>query len=136
MTFLRYLFVQVLAYVVDMCIFLIFLNWVASGPICANIFSKISAGFFAFMVQRKFTFKVASNELIQRQAFRYFTVLIINIPIASAILFLILLLISDKVIAKISADIVGVGISYLFSKYFIFSTKQNHIENFKWHCKR
>lgn len=126
MTFLRYLFVQLLAYFVDIVFFLIFLNWVLIGPIYSNIFSKIFAGLFAFITQRKFTFRVITKDQIGKQAIRYIIVLIINIPIASAILFLILILISNNLIAKIFSDIIGVGISYILSKYFIFTKKSIH----------
>jgi putative flippase GtrA len=122
MTFLRYLVVQLMAYVVDMGSFMLLLNLIIIDPITANILSKILAGIFAFILQRKFTFRVEADGLLQKQAMRYFVILFINIPIASSILFLMLLWTPDAVRAKLFSDIACVGISYLLSKYFIFSS--------------
>jgi putative flippase GtrA len=120
MTFLRYSIVQILAYAIDMGIFILLINTPLIDPIGVNILSKISAGIFAFIVQRKFTFKVAAKELVKMQAIRYFIVLIFNIPIASVILILMLYLIADPVLAKFLSDIVCVNLSYMLGKYFIF----------------
>lgn len=118
---IRYILVQTLAYLVDMSTFLICLDWINLGVIYANILSKISAGFFAFFIQRKFTFKVNTNEKIGKQASLYFIFLFINIPIASVMLFLTVQLFSESIVAKFFADILCLGISYLLSKFFIFS---------------
>ena len=121
MTFLRYLTIQVLAYGIDMGSFLFALHFELLGPIAANVVAKLAAGGFAFVAHRSFTFDVAGADLIARQALRYFLILAANIPIASAILALILQWIPTPAIAKFLSDVICVAISYGLSKYFIFN---------------
>lgn len=120
MTLLKYLLVQVSAYFIEMGAFLISLYFAILDPISANIFSKCCAGLFAFFAQRIFTFRVGGRGEVGRQAFRYFLVLMINIPIASAILSIFLSWISTPALAKFLADVVCVAISFLLSRNFIF----------------
>jgi putative flippase GtrA len=120
--FLRYLVVQLLAYILDMSTFFVFINYVLIDPIYANILSKSFAGIFAFIVQRKFTFRINQKKLARGQAIRYFFVLVVNIPIASFLLAMTLLFNLEAVFAKLLSDIACVGISYFLSKYFIFSS--------------
>ena len=126
MIFLRYLVVQVIAYVVDMGAFMLILNIFTAEPLVANLISKTAAGSFAFIFQRSFTFRVIHKELIGRQALRYFFVLMINIPLTSVILALTLLWITTPTIAKFLSDIACVGISFVLGKYFIFSGNPNN----------
>jgi putative flippase GtrA len=129
MTFLKYLAVQVLAYVIDMGIFILIVSLTFISPIGANVLSKFFAGIFAFIVQRKFTFNIQANYQTRKQAALYFLVLIINIPIASTVFFLTLYLVSDAVLAKFLSDIACVGISYLLSKHLIFSKSHSTADN-------
>lgn len=121
MTFLRYVLIQVLAYGIDMGLFLFALHFELVGPIGANVAAKLAAGGFAFLAHRSFTFDVAGGDRIRQQVLRYFVVLALNIPIASAILAMILHWISIPVVAKFISDVVCVAISYGLSKYFIFN---------------
>lgn len=123
MTFLRYLVIQVLAYGIDMgaFLFVLFVGW--ADPIVANVISKLAAGTFAFVAHRSFTFGVAGAGFAGRQAVRYFLVLAVNVPIASAILGLVLLWIPHPAIAKFLSDVVCVALSYVLSKRFIFNTQ-------------
>lgn len=121
MTFLRYLAIQVLAYGIDMGAFLFALHFELLGPIFANIVAKLVAGCFAFVAHRSFTFGVTGRSLIGRQTVRYFLLLAINIPIASAILALVLQWVPAPAIAKFLSDVVCVAVSYVLSKYFIFN---------------
>jgi putative flippase GtrA len=121
MTLIKYLTVQVLAYFIDMGIYIFLVSMLFISPFFANIISKFIAGIFAFIIQRRFTFRVPANYRMCKQAALYFLVLIINIPVASAILILILNFISDAVLAKFLSDIACIGISYLLSKNIIFS---------------
>ena len=122
MTFVRYVIIQLLAYIIDMLVFLITLKLDLFGPIVANIFGKTSAGLFAFITHRNFTFQVSNRVDRKRQAIRYFMILGSNIPISTGILSVCLLWISEPVIAKILADCIGVVLSYLLSKHFIFTS--------------
>jgi putative flippase GtrA len=121
MTVLRYLAIQVIAYGIDMGSFLFTLHLGLGGPIAANIIAKLAAGGFAFAAHRSFTFGVAGNDLIGRQAVRYFLLLAVNVPVASAILAVMLQWISTEAIAKFLSDVVCVAFSYGLSKYFIFN---------------
>jgi putative flippase GtrA len=121
MIFFKYIFVQIAAYILDIGIFLIILNFDAFGPVGANIFSKICAGCFAFFVQRRFTFNIEKPDLVSKQAIRYFLVLLINIPIASIILAFIYFWLPFSTFAKIISDVICVGFSYLLSKKFIYA---------------
>lgn len=123
MTFARYVAIQLLAYGIDMGLFLIVLYSGLSGPIVANVLAKIVAGIFAFVAHRSFTFRVSGNPAIRQQAIRYFVLLAVNIPVASAILALLFIWISEPVIAKFIADVVCVALTYSLSKHFIFAGK-------------
>ena len=121
MTFLRYLAIQVLAYGIDMGAFLFILHFGLLDPIFANIVAKLLAGCFAFVAHRSFTFGVNDGSLIGRQTLRYFLLLAINIPIASAILALVLQWVPAPAVAKFLSDAVCVVISYALSRHFIFN---------------
>lgn len=121
MTFLRYVAIQLLAYGIDMGLFLFALHFELLGPIGANVAAKFAAGGFAFLAHRRFTFDVAGSDRIRQQALRYFVILAMNIPIASAILAVILHWTSAPVISKFISDVICVAISYGLSKYFIFN---------------
>lgn len=123
MTFIRYAAIQLLAYGIDMGLFLIVLKSGLSEPIAANVLSKIAAGLFAFVVHRRFTFRVEESADIRHQAIRYFLLLALNIPVASAILALLFVWITEPVAAKFIADIVCVALTYGLSKHFIFIGK-------------
>jgi putative flippase GtrA len=121
MTFFRYVVIQVFAYVVDMGGFYFIIQLGLVGPIMANVIGKVAAGIFAFIVHRNFTFKAGGNEDRFHQALRYFTLLALNIPFASGLLAVLLMWVSDPVVAKIIVDISSVGLIYWLSKSFIFS---------------
>lgn len=124
MTFVRYVAIQLLAYGIDMGLFLIVLYSGLSEPVSANVLAKLTAGIFAFVAHRSFTFRVAENFAIRHQAIRYFILLALNIPVASAILALLLVWIAEPVAAKFIADIVCVALTYGLSKRFIFTGQQ------------
>lgn len=126
MIFVRYAAIQLLAYGIDMGMFLVFVKSGITGPIEANIFAKFTAGTFAFVVHRSFTFRVGEGSLIRHQATRYFLLLALNIPAASAILALLLVWITEPVAAKFIADIVCVLLTYWLSKHFVFTGQQRH----------
>lgn len=127
MTFVRYVAIQVISYVIDMGMFLLLLKTELAGPIVSNMIAKLLAGFFAFVLHRSFTFRVENDLTIRHQAMRYFLLLAINIPFASALLAVVLLIITEPVIAKLIADVVSVVLTYAISKHFIFSGKQKDI---------
>ena len=121
MIFIRYVTIQLLAYVLDMGGFVLILKMDIFGPVIANIVGKSVAGVFAFIAHRNFTFR--SNEAADknRQAIRYFVVLALNIPFSTGILSLSFIWIKEPEIAKLLADGICVVISYLISKKFVFT---------------
>lgn len=125
MTFLRYLLIQLFAYGIDMGSFFFLIQFDFIGPIIANIFSKLAAGCFAFVVHRRYTFKMASSGFAGVQAVRYFIVLATNVPVASMMLVFILIWVPLPVVAKIISDTVMVVLSYVLSKKFIFNIQPN-----------
>ena len=121
MTFLRYIIIQLLAYCIDLGTFLIALNIGVFGAIFSNLVAKFSAGIFAFIAHRHFTFRVAGNSAKRNQALRYFMLLVINIPASSVIMALILMWLQGPIFAKFIADVISVSLTYLLSKRFIFT---------------
>ena len=135
MTFVRYVSIQLLAYGIDMGVFLLILQTGLAAPIWANVLAKLAAGLFAFILHRYFTFRAVESGALKHQVVRYFVLLALNIPVASAILVLLLLWIGEPVVAKFIADIICVALTYVVSKRFVFIGQQkrpNHekaIEN-------
>lgn len=127
MIFLRYVLIQLLAYGIDMGLFLVLLHSGFSSAIGCNVLAKFCAGVFAFMSHRYFTFHVNEKASISQQAIRYFSLLALNIPIASAVLALLLVWIANPVAAKFMADISCVVLTYILSKRFIFTSQVSPI---------
>lgn len=120
MTFAKYTLIQLAAYLIDMGVFLLAVGWLPVGPLVANIFAKIAAGTFAFVLHRQFTFQM-SDLAPHAHAIKYFFLLSLNIPIASGVLALFLLVIPHVVLSKVLADIACVILTYGLSKYFVFT---------------
>ena len=93
-------------------------------PVISNVISKIAAGIFAFILHRSFTFKSEEDSSKLNQAIRYFSLLLINIPLSSVILSFFLIWLADfPEIAKVISDVIYVAINYFLAKYFIFAKK-------------
>lgn len=127
MTFIRYVGIQLLAYMVDMGGFLIILKVGFLGPIAANVIGKVVAGIFAFIAHRRFTF--CTNDVADRyhQAVRYFLLLLFNAPLSSGLLALVLIWCDRPVIAKVVADVVIVALTYWLSKSFVFTRRRQGV---------
>lgn len=123
MTFVRYTAIQLLAYSIDMGAFLITLSIIMDSPISANVIAKFAAGLFAFFAHRHFTFRAADGVAASGQAIKYFFLLALNIPLASAILALLLMWFHEPVVAKFISDVICVGFTYVLSKHFIFTAQ-------------
>lgn len=120
-TFMRYLVVQVLAYGVDMGTFLLASTVFAWRPVAANVLAKILAGAFAFLAHRRITFETHGDGAARSQLLRYVALLALNVPLASGILALLLPLIGSPVVAKVVADCICVGITFLLSRSLVFT---------------
>jgi putative flippase GtrA len=118
--FLRYLAVQIIAYGLDIGSFLLGFGLFGESPLISNAVAKVMAGTFAFVAHRNFTFDVASHSDRRRQAFAYFLLLTLNVPLSSGVLSLALRFITSPVAAKVVSDGICVLISYRLSKTLIF----------------
>ena len=130
MTFIRYVIIQLVAYVVDIGVFLLALKVGLFSPIISNIFSKITAGTLAFVAHRNFTFNSNNSADRLHQAIRYFILLSLNVPLSSGILAFFLLFIDNQIIAKVLADVLSVMLIFWLSKSFVFVTKKNFEASF------
>lgn len=130
MTFVRYVVIQLLAYGIDMGLFLAVLKSGLSEPIAANVIAKLAAGIFAFVVHRTFTFRANNKSATKHQAIRYFLLLALNVPIASAVLAIILILIAEPAAIKFISDIVCVALSCEVDKHFVFTGQQPVVAKF------
>jgi putative flippase GtrA len=120
MRFVRYLFVQVAAYGIDMGLFVLLFSYFQVAPLVANGIGKILAGIFAFLAHRSFTFGIAKCGRSARQAIKYGVLLALNVPLSALALGLMLLIVPQAVPAKFAADIICVFLTYWLSKRFVF----------------
>ena len=111
-----------------MGVFLIFVELLAIGPLISNVLSKLAAGAFAFFLHRSFTFELkdAPHRL---QALQYTSLLMINIPLTSIALALMVTFIPYVVVAKFLSDVSCLALSYFMSKKYIFVDKQSKTVN-------
>lgn len=128
MTFVRYVITQLLAYGIDMGLFLVAVYLADTGPITANVLAKLAAGAFAFMVHRSFTFRLAESSHNAGQMLRYVTLLGLNVPIATGVLWLMLLAIDWPVAAKFLSDAAVLALNYWLSQRWVFVSR-NETEN-------
>lgn len=120
MTFVRYIAIQVLAYGIDMGVFLVSIYLGSLGPIISNTFGKIAAGIFAFLAHRKFTFRLDRKKYNSKQIYRYFLLLGLNVPISAIVLSVVLLAINNPVVAKFLSDVLIVLFTFWLSKVWVF----------------
>ena len=124
LSFIRYVIVQVFAYVLDFGLFWLLIHNTACNAFEANTAGKIIAIIFAFFAHRTFTFGVAKNEEIGHSAIKYLGVFIINCIFSNLILALLMTLTIDTEISKIISDICGVLITFTLSKKYVFISHQ------------
>jgi len=120
MKFFRYIIIQLLAYVIDMGSFLLMLGFLAFNPIAANIIGKLGGGIFAFIAHRNITFKSNHKKDKAAQARRFFMLSMLNIPLSSMLLLMLLKCVPYTVLAKFMADISCVFFNYWMNKTFVF----------------
>lgn len=121
MTFIKYGIIQVLAYALDMGSFLLLSLLLKDQPILANIAGKLIAGIFAFFLHRHFTFRSTSGSG-KAQAIRYFSILAINIPVASTLFSAGLYFVNSPTPVKFSSDVACILVTYWISKLFVFNS--------------
>lgn len=122
--FSRYVLVQVFAYALDMGTFLLGSSLLGWHPLAANVVAKAIAGAFAFAAHRHMTFGVNGMGGGRHQFIKYVLLLLLNIPLSSGALALLLLWIEPEVLAKFVSDVICVGITFFLSRHFVFTTPQ------------
>lgn len=120
MTLVRYILIQLLAYGIDLGLFVLLVKSGMAGPIVSNIAAKVAAGVFAFVIHRSFTFQGATTASVKRQAILYSLLLAINVPLTSGVLALVLIWLTEPVFAKPLADSICILLTFGLSKFFIF----------------
>lgn len=117
----RYVAVQLLAYAVDMGVFLLLSHGGGTRALWANVGGKIVAGAFAFLAHRHVTFEAGAHGNMKGQLLRYAVLLALNVPISSAILALLLQFTPHVVVAKVVSDAMCIVITFTLSTYVVFS---------------
>lgn len=125
LVFSRYVGVQVVAYAIDLGTFVAASSWLGIDPLSSNVAAKICAGIVAFLAHRSFTFRVAGRGGGRRQLVRYAALLALNVPIASAILALLMPWITPPALAKVVADVICVAITFWLSRHAVFTVPSN-----------
>ena len=125
MRFPRYVGVQVVTYGVDMGLFLLLFALAGWGAVAANVLARICAGISAYLAHRHFTFEAARDGKHLRQAVLYAALWALNVPLATGMLALFLVLGVPVVAAKFVADVFCVGLNYWVSGKFIFTAGRN-----------
>jgi putative flippase GtrA len=123
LTLLRYLLVQIVAYGLDLGTFQALVATGVSGPIVANLAGKVPAGIFAFLVHRRFTFRIGNAAGVHREAIKYLLLLLVNAPLSSLILAGLLGVMPHVTLAKILADVLSVGLTFTLTKYLVFARR-------------
>ena len=121
MRFVRYIVVQVGTYAQDMGVFLLLFAVAGWGAVASNVVAKILAGAFAFLAHRYVTFEFAAQGKVARQAAMYAALWALNVPLATGMLALLLMLGSPALIAKVISDLICVGLNYWLSRTYVFT---------------
>lgn len=128
MRFARYVAVQLVAYAVDLGVFVVLFHGGLARAVAANLAAKVAAGAFAFVVHRTFTFGVRGRDRIHGQMLRYALLLALNVPLATAMLVAVSWLVPDLVLAKVLADIACVGLTFLLVRHGVFGAPRGRSE--------
>jgi len=104
--------IQLFAYVIDMGSFLVMLGFFMLNPMIANILGKLAGGVFAFVAHRNITFKSNHKKDRAAQARRFFMLSLLNIPLSSMALMMLLYGVPYVVLAKFMADVSCVFLNY------------------------
>jgi len=119
LSFLKYNFVQILAYGIELLVFFGVL-WINAGLIVtANVSAKLSAGTFAFLSHKYFTFRRPDNTSFMAEAVRYAVLLGVSTVLSSGLLVAVSSLLPVW-LSKPIVDIVTVGMTFLVTRHVVF----------------
>jgi putative flippase GtrA len=127
-TFIVYVAVQIVAYGLDFGLFWLIVSHAAMNPIIANVAGKVLAGIFAFGAHKTFTFRASASGRTTHEALRYFLLLLFNIPLSSGLL-TILLWFAPPYAAKIAADVIGLGITFVLVRLIVFGSAPPEVKS-------
>ena len=120
MTFVRYVAVQLSAYVIDLGVFLLLVREGPEYALFANVVAKLLAGLFAFFLHRLVTFEIRDGRRISNEAVRYALLLLLNIPLTSLLLLGVLSVWPHPATAKIATDVMALGFTYAMTRSLVF----------------
>lgn len=123
MSAIRYVFVGVIVYLIDMAGFILSLKLGLLYPFNANLFGKMIGGTFGFFAHRYFTFRIKYTQHYMRHAIKYFVILIISALFSSLVLKVCIVIIHYPIISKLCSDCLCITLSYLLTKYVVFHHK-------------
>jgi putative flippase GtrA len=118
-TFVIYVVVQIVAYGLDFGLFWVLASHAVANPIIANVAGKVLAGIFAFGAHKTLTFRASASGRTSHEALRYFLLLLVNIPLSSGLL-TVWLWFAPTYAAKIAADVMGLGITFVLVRMTVF----------------
>lgn len=118
--FSRYIGVQLVAYAIDMGVFLALANGAGLPPLTANVGAKLAAGAFAFVVHRRVTFRTHGQGGTFAQLGKYALLLAANVPLSSLLLWALLPWVASAVLAKFLADAACVLLTFGLSRHVVF----------------
>lgn len=114
---IRYNVVQVVAYAVDLGLFLALFHIAVVPALFANAAGKVASGLLAFALHRRFTFR--SDGHAGGEALRYFLLACANIPLSSGLLLLAELVLPTTA-AKVAADVAGMPLTFTLVQLLVF----------------
>ena len=119
--FFIYSLIQLLGFIIDLLVFYILYNKIYNSILLANFFSKFLSSYFFFMLHRNITFKKQNTKNIRLSFVKYYSFVLINIPVTSFLTFTFEFFISNVFFSKIISDVLYFFVNYFFSKKFIFN---------------
>lgn len=116
----RFVIVGGFLYLADFLVYWILVK-LSINPLIANFCGKIIGAFIGFFGHRYFTFQVIDKKLLLKHSLKYIIITLVYAPFSSLVLNGVFSLISNRIIAKIISDTICIVISFLLSKFAIFT---------------
>lgn len=115
-----YSLVQFISYGLDFFSFFLIFYLIGIDPIISNVIVKLIVSIFAYFMHKKYTYRGDSNnKSMMLFAFSVF----LYIPISTAFLSLVILILPQAFIAKLTSDAILFLLSYKYNSYFVFRKK-------------
>lgn len=122
-TFIRYIIIAGLAYVIDMGGY----YWLIKldvAPVTANVIVKIVAAVCGFYLHRRFTYRIRNLSDVSSHALKYFGLAFVYTPASSVALFLIMFVVPNPIYAKAISDIVLFLVTFWVTTKFTFNANK------------